>query len=412
MTHYPSASRLRVSSSPALCALLCICALLPMFHPPSVVGQQQEKSPFQEFTPEEQIVSFPPSTLFEQALFILGQMATQFEGKVIIDLTGQKGAINVAVPPMHWRRALELVLTSRGLEFVERANYYEVRVAGAPAVMPPFGEPTMTLQTREVEISAVFFQGDRRSIAEAGIDWSELIKNDVELDVRAVGATGVTQEIFTVAADYVNPDETLSISAVLNAFEALNIGEIISRPTVTVLDGTQGRIQVGESFSIKQRDFAGNVTDAFFDVGTILTVTPKVIEDQEVEFIHLTIEADRSTAFPDPVSTRINRQNATTEVLLLDGEQTAIAGLFSEESALIRRGIPILKDLPWWFFGIRYLTSFSARDIIKKELVILIKAELVPTLEERLERRRLEVGEIIEEEREKFKRDVEQIPPT
>jgi len=57
--------------------------------------------------------------------------------------------------------------------------------------------------------------------------------------------------------------------------------------------------------------------------------------------------------------------------------------LFVNEEATVRNGIPFLKDLPWWVFGIRYLTGSDETIVRKKELIILLKAELVPTLKER-----------------------------
>ncbi len=57
---------------------------------------------------------------------------------------------------------------------------------------------------------------------------------------------------------------------------------------------------------------------------------------------------------------------------------------YENDETKIRNGVPFLKDLPWWVFGLRYI--FGSDDIIttKKELVISIKAELLPTLKERL----------------------------
>ncbi len=70
---------------------------------------------------------------------------------------------------------------------------------------------------------------------------------------------------------------------------------------------------------------------------------------------------------------------------MLNGEETILGGLFVNEQTIVRNGIPILKDLPWWVFGIRYLTGSDQTVDKKKELVILLKTELVPTLQERLE---------------------------
>jgi type IV pilus assembly protein PilQ len=71
-------------------------------------------------------------------------------------------------------------------------------------------------------------------------------------------------------------------------------------------------------------------------------------------------------------------------VVLLNGEETIIGGLFENDETKIRNGVPFLKDLPWWVFGLRYIFGSDDITTIKKELVISIKTELLPTLKERL----------------------------
>ncbi len=379
-----------------------------------------QNTPFRTHVAEEELVSFQPSASFAQAIQILSQMATKYEGKVVIDPTNQKGPINIAIPPTHWRQALETLLKANGLEFAERATYYEIRKTSdrpkpsLSAVIKskptPEKEVGLGINTREVEISAIFFQGDRRSLAEAGIDWAAIVasSNDT-IDILSIAASNVSQELFSIGAKHSGSmgNTAMSLIAVLQAFEALNIGEIIAQPSIKVMNGITGRIQVGQQFSIKQKDFAGNTVESFFDVGTILEVTPQVITDQDITFIHLIIESERSAAYPDALSTRIDKQTAKTQVLLLDGEQTVIGGLFSEESSEVRKGIPILKDLPWWLFGLRYLAGFNSSDIIKKELIIIIKAELVPSLVNRQELKRDDLDQLIRKSREKFKQKSE-----
>ena len=361
-------------------------------------------------------VAFPPTTSFSQAIQILSQISRDAEGKVIIDPTNQQGPINVSVPSLNWKRALEMILRANGLEFVERATYYEIRPSGSGVVMPsgpalPL-EGELTIDSRQVQISAIFFQGDRGSIAEAGIDWSIFSSGDVIFNISSIAAGNVTQDFLRASIDYTGESggTTITTFGLLSAFEALNIGTIISKPSITVLDGTEGMIQVGQSFSIKQKDFAGNTTDEFFEVGTILRVTPRIIIDRDITFIHLELSVEKSAAFPDAVSTRIDKQAAITQVLLLDGEQTAIAGLFTDETLSVRKGIPILKDLPWWFFGLRFLTGFSSVDKSEGELIIVIRVDLVPSLTERIERRKAELDEILDEERKKFQEDLKKIP--
>ena len=94
---------------------------------------------------------------------------------------------------------------------------------------------------------------------------------------------------------------------------------------------------------------------------------------------------ERSSFILNDETTEIKKTNASTQVLMLNGEETILGGLFVNEEVISRNGIPFLKDLPWWVFGIRYLTGSDQTVIRKKELVILLKTELLPTLKERLE---------------------------
>ena len=94
---------------------------------------------------------------------------------------------------------------------------------------------------------------------------------------------------------------------------------------------------------------------------------------------------ERSSFILNERSTEIKKSTATTQVLNLNGEESILGGLFVNEETIVRNGIPFLKDLPWWVFGIRYLTGSDQTIARKKELVILLKTELLPTLKERLE---------------------------
>ena len=193
-------------------------------------------------------------------------------------------------------------------------------------------------------------------------------------------------------------------TAVFKFFEEEGIGEIISSPNIVVRDRNEGNIQIGSDFSVRTRDFAGNTIEKFFPTGTIIVVTPYIHEEDGINYILLDIGVERSSFSQTETTTEIKKTNAQTEVLMLDGEETVIGGLFINEEAIVRNGIPFLKDLPWWVFGIRYLAGSDETIIRKKELVILLKAELLPTLKERFENPERE--NILGKERENQRRQI------
>jgi type IV pilus assembly protein PilQ len=112
-------------------------------------------------------------------------------------------------------------------------------------------------------------------------------------------------------------------------------------------------------------------------------VIPYVYSKNGIDYILLKLEVERSTFFPSELTTEVRKTAASSDVLLLDGEETVIGGLYVNEEVTVRTGIPFLKDLPWWVLGIRYLTGSDETIVRKKEVIILLRAELLPTLEER-----------------------------
>lgn len=394
---------------------LSILLLAPYF--PADEAIAQERIP-REYTQPDELISFDRQTPFRDAIQVIDQFAQEFDGRFVIDRTGYTGPIDVNLPAMHWREAFNYILRVQNMVLLEDQDYYEiltiqqVEEGTGPAderARSATGDTEIyaTTQTREVRINATFFEGNRRALREIGVDWSTLTNNvpgnildftgedgngelpSTEFDgrfvqVNARGAQNVSQSVFNSLINFGEIGAGIEIQALFSAFEADNIGEVLATPSVKVMDSEEGRIQVGQDFSIKQRDFAGNVTDEFFSTGTILTVTPQIIDDRDSTFIYLELEVERSTAQPDPVSTIINKEEASTHTLLLNGESTVIAGLFRTDRSEVRRGIPILKDLPGWFFGLKYIFGYNSTDVSQSELIVIIQAELEKSIPERM----------------------------
>lgn len=147
-------------------------------------------------------------------------------------------------------------------------------------------------------------------------------------------------------------------------------------------------MQVGVNFFVTNKDFAGNTVQQMQNAGIIITATPTVYTQDSVDFIGMDLSLENSSlAGSAQTGQTINTEQAKTKVLLLNGEQTTVGGLYSSTVTSHREGIPVLKDLPWWVFGIRYLTGSDQDNVQNKELIILLKATLLPTLKDRFEER-------------------------
>jgi len=356
--------------------------------------------PIRTHTTEDQIVSLSGQTNFQDAISILSKVAIKDEGRAIVDMTDSEGPINVDIKSQYWKDALKRILMERGLIYRQNPNYYQIvtseeeQAKGAKAEEE---ESKFKFSTREVKINAIFFQADLTKSRQVGINWS-LIQRAPGLTIRNL-RTGLTfagsqeqleqgSELGSIIHNSTDEDGQIDVEAVLNAFENHNLGKVISKPSIKVVDGEQGNIQVGKRFAVTQQDYAGNTVSRFVNAGTILNVQPNIISDSGQTFIHLKISAEKSSAQTGLDRPEISTQEAQTDALLIDGEQTVIGGLFTHEKQNIRNGIPILKDLPWWVLGIRYLAGSNEVTTIRKELIIFIQVELVKTLRERMEARK------------------------
>lgn len=341
--------------------------------------------------PERELVTLTRDMPMDQALRVIQAIADQ----VIVEPQHLTEPIGVDIDRQPWRQALKQLAERHGLQLEERENYFALLPAKPGEVAPV---PEVTLDSQEVNISAIFFQADRRALRELGIDWSTLSGGRVDVTASHLGAGQVIGDQFALEARG-SVNRSLSVDVLLKTFEERHVGEVTAQPQIKVRSGKTGYIQVGTDFSVTTADFAGNAITQFFSTGTILTVTPLVLFQEGVRFVDLTVVAERS-ALIDPDRNLITKTVARTAALLRDGEQTAIGGLYGEEQSTSRTGVPLLKDLPAWFFGLRYLFGYNAKQASKTELVVMIKVDIVPSVRERIEqqlRKDQPVEEILKE---------------
>jgi len=353
-----------------------------------------EKELSGEYNPLE-IVSITQYASFDQAIKMLSAVSELVSGKSIVSTVSIASPIGVEIKKMPYLDALNLIVNVFNLMYEEKEGSIVIKHKEKTSEEKLNEDVFADLDAREVNISAVFFEADVENSRERGIDWKWLLSTNgvnigTELRTQTlppetqVQQQGLQPEFnINTLTDFKIGDWTGNATAMFRFFESQNLGEIIASPTITVRDKQKGRIQIGSDFSIKQRDFSGNIIDRFYSAGSIINVTPYVYNKSGIDYILLKLDVERSSFFPSELTTEVKKTAASSDVLLLDGEETVIGGLYVNEEAIVRTGIPFLKDLPWWVLGIRYLTGSDETIIRKKEVIILLRAELLPTLEER-----------------------------
>jgi len=358
----------------------------------NVFPQKYVERRFKDYNNPDELVTLSQALPFNEAIALLSKVSESTTGKKIVSTYNSTNPIGIEIESMPYDKALFMIVQYNGLTMEEKEDVIIVRRQGEEDQKP--ADVYASVDSREVKISAVFFEVNVAESKKMGIDWKVLLSGrginlTPELNTQTTSTTTTTTANpanFNFGADgsFEAGNFYGQATAVFRFFEDNSIGEIIASPNIVVRDNQKGRIQVGSDFSVRTRDFAGNTVEKFFPTGTIIEVIPHVYNEDSVDYILLNILVERSSFLLTEQTTEIRKTNATTQVLMLNGEETILGGLFVNDETKTRNGIPFLKDLPWWVFGIRYLTGSDGTTITKKELVILLKAELVPTLKERL----------------------------
>lgn len=362
----------------------------------SAFSQKYLEKAFKYTNPEE-LVTLSADLPFNKAIDLLSKVSQKVTGKKILSMTQRQDPIGIELKNITYDKALVVIVQYANLVYEEREDVIIVKKKNEVIETPKDPQNYAPVTSREVKISAVFFEMNTTELKKRGINWQFLLSGE-SMDMGGKAITTPTDQSSSSSTtsssagfDFNVKSSKLDFggffgqaTAIFKFFETNNLGELIASPTITVRDQKEGRIQVGSDFSIKQKDFAGNVTDAFFSTGAIIKVTPFVFREDSLDYILLKTDVERSSATPSTGMTEVKKTSASTQVLMLNGEETIIGGLYSTEESVVRNGIPFLKDLPWWVLGLRYLTGNDETTVIKKELVILIKAELLPGLKDRL----------------------------
>ncbi|MDD4231924.1 MAG: type II and III secretion system protein [Candidatus Cloacimonetes bacterium] len=338
-------------------------------------------------------VSMKEDTHINTAMQILEQFSLQEGGRKMLNLSHYNGSINVPVHDIEWRKALDLILMKNNLQLEEGVGFYALRdkdydpQTGSSTVDSTGNQEQQDAEVKQVRIKAVAMLADRSYVKNLGVDWSTVFNGKVSVNAGFAGASQLVSPLTLSGSGTAEIGKySVDISTLIRTIESNQKGSILAEPSILVSSGKTGNIQVGQDISIKTADEAGNTKDSFYATGIIMNVTPNIVMIDGEELIMMKLSIERSSGQPSAISTVITKSTSTTELILYDKEETVIAGLFDTDETKVRSGIPILKDLPWWVFGLRYLTGYDSYEKRERELIITIRAEIMDSALERLRR--------------------------
>jgi general secretion pathway protein D len=181
--------------------------------------------------------------------------------------------------------------------------------------------------------------------------------------------------------------KTANVMATLNALSEVTDVNVISSPSLTVMDNKTATLQIGDQVPIATQS-AVSVIDpeapivnsvSYKDPGVILSWTPGIIESGRVLIdIEQEVSSVVNTSTSGIDSPTIRQRRVKTTVMVNDGEAIALGGLIQTNKTKARTQIPIVGDIP--ILG----NAFKQKDDknTKTELIILITPRVMRNLEE------------------------------
>ncbi len=158
----------------------------------------------------------------------------------------------------------------------------------------------------------------------------------------------------------------------LSAGEALGQTKLVSAPKIITLDNKPAKIEQGSQVPFQTTSLQGTQT-TFVDATLTLNVTPHVIPHANT--VRLEIKATKNSIGPS-VSTAgptIDKKEATTEILLLDGETTVLGGIFEETRSDSMQGVPWFNRIP--FLG--WLFKNESVTVATTELLVFVTPTII-----------------------------------
>jgi len=165
----------------------------------------------------------------------------------------------------------------------------------------------------------------------------------------------------------------------LSAGELLGLSKVIAAPKITTLDKREAKISQGESIPFQTTSLQGTQT-TFVDANLELNVTPQITSRDPKEVgkqILMKVRATRNAvgARSNPAGPSIDRREATTQVIVRDGETMVIGGVFVDTQNNNVQGVPYLSRIP----VLGWLFKNKSESVSKQELLIFMTPTIIRT---------------------------------
>jgi general secretion pathway protein D len=170
---------------------------------------------------------------------------------------------------------------------------------------------------------------------------------------------------------------------VISALQGDAATNIISTPTITVLDNEEAEIKVGQEVPFLTGQFtntgaaAGSVnpfqTIQREEVGTRLKITPQINEGTGVQLAIEQETSSLSAGAQGAVDLVTNTRSIATSVFVDDGDVLILGGLIDDSLLQSEQRVPVLGKIP----GLGWLFRARKTDRVRSNLMVFIRPRIL-----------------------------------
>ena len=173
-----------------------------------------------------------------------------------------------------------------------------------------------------------------------------------------------------------------NLQVALHALETNGRTQVLSAPSLVVMNNQPAQIQVGDNIPISQTTVNTGVSDTtlssveYVQTGVILDVVPRINPGGLVymDIQQQVSDAENQSGTSDtPVNPRISTRSVSTQVAVQSGQTVLLGGLIKQDNAESVSAVPYLGKIP----GLRWLFGSTSKSKDRTELIVLITPRVI-----------------------------------
>ncbi|ELB2086826.1 type II secretion system secretin GspD [Vibrio parahaemolyticus] len=167
-------------------------------------------------------------------------------------------------------------------------------------------------------------------------------------------------------------------TALISAVASDSNSNILSSPSITVMDNGEASFIVGEEVPVITGSTAGSNNDNPFqtvertEVGIKLKVVPQINEGDSVQ-LNIEQEVSNVLGANGAVDVRFAKRQLNTSVMIQDGQMLVLGGLVDERALESESKVPLLGDIP----VLGHLFKSTSTQTQKRNLMVFIKPTII-----------------------------------